>query len=674
VSRGVSWLLIMGRNQRLSTQRVILLLADVFLLNASVLLAFLIRFEGNPPRNHLLDYEQVAPIFTIISVAAFRILGLYSSLWRYASVDDAFTIIKATAASAGILGGLVVALPAAVDALGWQSLQGSALLVRGFPRSVVILSWLLNTLLLGGLRFTLRYWQESPWARHRGRLFAAAVGRASRATRRVLIIGAGQAGSLVVRELLRHPELGYEPMGLVDDDPRKQGMKIHGLPVLGPAGSLPEIVTRFAVDEVIVAMPSAPGRVIREIVAVCQKLPISIKTLPGVYELIDGAVTLNRIREIQIEDLLRREPVNLDLREIAGYLQGKRVLVTGAGGSIGSELCRQIARFRPRDLLLLDNNENGAFETHLDLSLHFPDLRQHVIIADIRDGTKIDRVFEEHRPDVVFHAAAHKHVHLMEAHPDEAVKTNVLGTWNVAQIALKWRARRFVLVSTDKAVRPAGVMGATKRVAEMVVQALDAKRRQQDPEGTRFVAVRFGNVLGSRGSVVHVFREQIAHGGPVTITHPEMRRYFMTLQEAVQLVIQAGAMGEGGEVFVLDMGQPVRITELAENLIRLSGYEPGVDIPIVFIGPRPGEKLFEEFRTSGEEAATTRHQRIYVSRLEPVEANWLELKLRRLEEAARTGDDASLIVAHLRELVPDYQRTLLQESAVVAHPPPPVRE
>lgn len=643
-------------------QKLVLIVSDVFVLNAGVLLAFLIRFEGNPPSELLSDYERVAVLYTALTLVAFWLVGLYSSLWRYASVDEVFTVLKGTTLSVGIFAVLVYALPHLAKIMGWAAL----LVARGFPRSVIILTWLLNSILVGALRFSIRVSRRTAqvW---RVRLLSTrkhSDDADNERLRRVLVVGAGDAGSLAVQELSKHADLRYEPVGFIDDDLRKQGMRVHGLLVLGTRQTLSSVVTRTGADEILIAMPSVPGRVIREIVQSCKDLPVKIRILPGVYELLNGTVSINQIREVQIEDLLGREPVEIDLKEVAGYLRAERVIVTGAGGSIGSELCRQVARFRPRELLLLDNSENGAFETSLDLQQRFPDVRQRVIMADVREREKMLRVFAQNYPDVVFHAAAHKHVPLMEEHPDEAVRTNILGTKNVAEAARRYGTKKFVLISTDKAVNPSSVMGATKRVAEMIIQALDAERQQHDSTGTRFVAVRFGNVLGSRGSVVPIFKEQIARGGPVTVTHPEMRRYFMTIPEAVQLVIQAGAMGEGGEIFVLDMGEPVRILDLAENLIRLSGFEPGTEVPIVITGPRPGEKLFEELLTAEEGALATRHRRIHVSRIRHVDPAWLERHLLGLAEMVQNGYESSRIVSRLREVVPNFHSSWWAELAV----------
>jgi FlaA1/EpsC-like NDP-sugar epimerase len=400
-------------------------------------------------------------------------------------------------------------------------------------------------------------------------------------------------------------------------------------------------VSKHQIDEIIVAMPSAPGRTIRSVVDSCKNLKVSMKILPGVYELVDGKVSVKQLRDIQIEDLLGREPVHLDLESIGAYLTNQTVLVTGAGGSIGSEICRHIARFKPKSIVLLGHGENSIFEIEQELKRKYPNQHTVAVIADIRNEDRINKVFEGYKPDVVFHAAAHKHVPLMEANPEEALSNNVFGTRNVARAADRYGAERFVLISTDKAVNPVSVMGMSKRVAEMVVQSIGANSK------TKFMAVRFGNVLGSRGSVVPIFRRQIAEGGPVTVTHPDMTRYFMTIPEAVQLVIQAGAMGQGGEIFVLDMGEPVRITQLAEDIIRLSGLEPGSDIEIVYTGVRPGEKMFEETLTRDEQAMATKHNKIYVSRDSQVQNSALQTTLQELAEGlgetAANGGDQGVI-------------------------------
>jgi FlaA1/EpsC-like NDP-sugar epimerase len=422
----------------------------------------------------------------------------------------------------------------------------------------------------------------------------------------VLIVGAGVAGVIVADVLGKSQNKDdYEPIGFVDDDPGKQKKVLHGLPVLGTKEDIPFLVECHKIKNVIIAIPSAPGQVISQIVGICQQTRAGLKILPGFYDLITGKIKTSSIRNVEMDDLLGREPVSLDVDKIAGYLTDRKVLVTGAGGSIGSEISRQVARFAPEELILLGRGENSIFEIELELREAFPALRLTPEIGDIKDRVRINHIFEQHRPDVVFHAAAHKHVPLMERCPDEAVKNNIIGTYNLADVARRYDTGTFVLISTDKAVNPTSIMGATKRVAEMIIQSMN-KRME-----THFVAVRFGNVLGSRGSVIPLFKRQIAKGGPVTITHPEMMRYFMTPAEAAQLVIQAGVLANGGEIFLLDMGQPVSILDLAKNLIRLSGFEPYTEIPIEYTGIRPGEKLVEKLVAEDEGMLPTVHDRIF---------------------------------------------------------------
>jgi len=624
-------------------RRALLILMDIVGLNAAVVLGLAIRFEGAIPAQYLVHLARVAVPYTFAALIVFHLLGQYQTLFRYASVDEVWRVVEGVTTTTLIFIVMIY-------------LTGT-----GFPRSVFILNWVLGVVMLGGVRLWERLSRSLLPASlrrlllpHTARLQIAA---ADTPMRNVLIVGAGDAGAMVVRELLRHPEMGRHPVGFLDDDPRKRHLTIRGVPVRGARRDLRRVITEVSVQEVLLAIPSAPVSVVREVVQECRALNLHTLILPGVYELIDQKVTVNHIREVQIEDLIGRQPVRLDMAEIAQYLRGQRVLVTGAGGSIGSELCRQVARFEPAELILLGHGENSIFETALDLQHRYPDLHHHVVVGDIRDRRKVDRVFDEYKPTVVFHAAAHKHVPLMEDQPDEAVKTNIFGTQNVAEAAKRHGAHRFVMISTDKAVNPTSVMGATKRVAEMIVQSLNASGPGPDGAGsTKFCAVRFGNVLGSRGSVVPVFKQQIARGGPVTVTDPEMQRYFMTIPEAVQLVIQAGAMGQGGEVFVLDMGEPIRIVDLARNLIQLSGFEPDVDIPIVFTGVRPGEKLFEEILTAEEGTDATRHQRIYVARTHVVPLKELERTLDELEHVVFAGLPGS-IMKSLRQIIPRYGQT-----------------
>ncbi|NLW07823.1 MAG: polysaccharide biosynthesis protein, partial [Clostridia bacterium] len=468
-----------------------------------------------------------------------------------------------------------------------------------------------------------------------------------------LIVGAGDAGAMVAREFRNYVSgngNGGEalPIGFVDDDPGKQGTRLYGLPVLGTREDIPRLVEEYNVAEIIIAMPSVKGRVVREIVEICQGTGAKLRTLPGIYDILEGKIKVDPIREVQVEDILGREPVEVDLESIAGYLSGKVVLVTGAGGSIGSELCRQVVSFEPQLLILLDQAENNVYEIHQELSALVDGDRLVQAVVDVKDETAIEQVFRGYRPAVVFHAAAHKHVPLMEYNPAEAIKNNVLGTRVVARAADKHGARAFIFVSTDKAVNPTSIMGASKRLAEMVVQEMAWQSK------TRFAAVRFGNVLGSRGSVVPLFQRQIAAGGPVTVTHPEMTRYFMTIPEAAQLVIQAGALTRGGEIFVLDMGEPVKIVDLARSMIILSGFVPGEDIEITFTGIRPGEKLYEELLTASEGVNATSHERIFIARPEEFDAAKLEYVLQQVSQPGWYADMAG-VEEILRLVLPGFR-------------------
>jgi len=465
----------------------------------------------------------------------------------------------------------------------------------------------------------------------------------------VLIVGAGEAGTMLAREMLRHPEAGLLPVGFLDDDPAKQHQKIMGIPVLGPISSLPQVAASTHADEVLIAIPSAPGKVVRRVVELARQVGLRHRIVPGIYEILSGKVAISQIRNVDVEDLLRRDPVQLDTSEITDYLEGRVVLVTGAGGSIGSEIVRQVARFRPRRILLLGRGENSLYQIEREIERTWPEMDWRTIVADVRDREKMQHVFTTYAPEVVFHAAAHKHVPMMEANPDEAIFNNVGGTKNVVELALEYGVERFVNISTDKAVNPTSVMGASKRVAEYLVQWA----AQRAKPGQAFVSVRFGNVLGSRGSVIPLFKEQIAKGGPVTVTHQDMTRYFMTIPEAAQLVLQAGGLGNNGAVYVLDMGEPVRIADLVRDLIRLSGLEPGADIEIIYTGIRPGEKLFEELLTAEEGTEASKHSHIFVAK---GNASGLEERLALIEElfdAARKRDPAE-IRAVFKRLVPTF--------------------
>nr|PZN02262.1 MAG: nucleoside-diphosphate sugar epimerase [Bacillota bacterium] len=469
---------------------------------------------------------------------------------------------------------------------------------NAYPRSIYIIFWLLLTGFIGFSRLVLRASND----------FTDTLKNIKNGKKRVLVVGAGHAGSLVIKEFKQNPELEMVPVGIIDDDKSKHGLSIYGVRVLGGREKIPYIVEAKKVEEIIIAMPSVDRREVKKIADICSATKCKVKIVPGIYELLNGKVDVRKIRDIRIEDLLGREPVRININAAKEYLKGKKVLVTGAGGSIGSELVRQVARFEPELLLLFDISENNIFDLEHQLKTYFPKQKYIPIIGSIRDVAKVEAVMAKYRPDVVFHAAAHKHVPLMELNPMEAIKNNVFGTLYVAEAAKKYKAERFILISTDKAVNPKNVMGASKRVAEIIIQMM-AKSSE-----TRFAAVRFGNVLGSAGSVIPLFKKQIEAGGPVTVTHPEVTRYFMTIPEAVQLVIQAGAMAEGGEIFVLDMGEPVKILDLATEMIKLSGLEPGKDIKIEFIGLRPGEKLHEELFYDKEDVIKTQCEKIYLAK------------------------------------------------------------
>lgn len=500
---------------------------------------------------------------------------------------------------------------------------------------VIMLDLFTTIMLLSGIRMVVRLYHEEFFSETRG------------TARRFLIVGAGNAGEALLREMMRRKDTQYEVVGFVDDDPAKQGTEIHGIPVLGSVDQLPQICRKQAVDEIAIAIPSANRKQLRRVVQVCQGTKIRFSTVPSLTDIASGKLRVSQMRDVEINDLLGREEVQLDMEQIRGFLANKVILVTGAGGSIGSEMCRQVCAFGPKQLLLLEQAENPLFFIERELKQKFSNVSMIPVIADITDKIRIERFFAEYRPQVVIHAAAHKHVPLMELNPGEAIKNNVIGTRTVADAADAYGAECFVMISTDKAVNPTSIMGSSKRVAEMYIQDLNKTSK------THYVTVRFGNVLGSNGSVVPIFKQQIAAGGPVTVTHPEMRRYFMTIPEASQLVLQAAAMGEGGEIFVLDMGEPVKIVDLARELITLSGFRPGEDIEIEFTGLRPGEKLFEELSIEGENMLPTKHPKIAVWKNIPKDRQVLRNGIEKLLEVAHT-QNRSRIIETLRELVPEF--------------------
>ncbi len=597
------------------------IILDIILINIAIYGAYWLRFDGVIDSEIIKHYKEAFFIITVVKIIVFYFAGMYKSLWRYASIQELIVIVMACVFANATMISFIFLTQTFV------------------PRSIYIIACMLDIALIGGSRLSYRVLRRYK----NGGSFFNTNGKT-----RVLIVGAGDAGATIIRELRNHSELNSVPIGLVDDERTKIGRKINGFSVLGTTKDIAQIVQEKAVHEIIIAIPSAGKKQISEIIKECKKTHCRLKILPGMYELINETVSIKAIRDVQIEDLLGREPVKVDLEEISGYLTDKTVLVTGGGGSIGSELCRQIATFNPSKLIILDIYENNAYDIQNELLRKHKNIDLEVLIASVRDKARLDSIFKKYKPDIVYHAAAHKHVPLMEHSPTEAIKNNVFGTLNVVECAHRFKAKKFVLISTDKAVNPTNIMGATKRVAEMIVQAYSRYSK------TEYVAVRFGNVLGSNGSVIPLFKKQIAQGGPVTVTHPEINRFFMTISEAVQLVIQAGAMAKGGEIFVLNMGEPVKIVDLARDLIRLSGFEPDIDIEIKFTGLRPGEKMYEELLMEEEGLTATKHEKIFIGK--PI---FIDFKIlnRDLERLKTTITEDGVDLCELMEtLVPTYTR------------------
>ena len=603
-------------------------LADLVLLPLGAVVAFAARYENPWPVGgmHLLQVFILTAV--PLKLAVLMGLGMYRRLWRYAGVSDLELLTKAAI------------LCAVVDVvLGTFGLTALGLLPSRLPTSVVLLDSCLSAVIIALPRLSVRI------AMRRGR------GLWSDSYRRTIIVGAGAAGGMIVRELVENGQLGMVPVAILDDDPRKHGLRLHNVPVLGPLSALERIASAVSATDVVIAIPSAPGRAIRELVREARAAGLATRTVPGLYEILSGEKRVNALRQIEIQDLLRREPIKTDIQQVGSLVRDRVVMVTGAGGSIGSELCRQLARLEPAKIVAVGRGENSIFELMQELGRSFPGVLVHPVIADVRDHARMRSVIGMHRPHSVFHAAAHKHVPLMEANVSEAVLNNVLGTQNVVTLCSEFDVQHFVLISTDKAVRPTSVMGATKRVAEHVVHECALKRKNG------YVSVRFGNVLGSRGSVVPTFLRQIADGGPVTITHPDMTRYFMTIPEAVQLVLQAAALGDHGEVFVLDMGEPVRVYDLAIDLIRLSGLEPDADIEVRFTGARPGEKLYEELFFKGAHVVPTDHPKILRARDSKAASHSSE-SVAALIRAASEHRSSGQIRRLLADLVPEYSGQL----------------
>ena len=666
---------------------IYLLVYDMIAVNASYFLGLWLRFDlhfSQIPREYLDAYTRFAPIYTAAAVFVFAGLRLYKSLWKFASFSELNRILAATV------------ITTIFHIVGITAIEGR------MPASYYIFGPIIQVILVTGVRFGYRYisLERSRRSKH------------GRAAQNAMIIGAGSAGQIVVRELLNSNKSAARPVCFIDDDRDKWGYQIEGIPVVGGRDDILAAVEKYGVDQILLAIPTASAQVKRDILNICKETGCELKTLPGIYQLTNGEVSLSRMKAVAVEDLLGRDPIKVNTEEILGHLKGKTILVTGGGGSIGSELCRQIAGHEPERLIIFDIYENNAYDIEQELRRRYPGLNLDVLIGSVRDSRRINWVFEHYRPDIVYHAAAHKHVPLMETSPNEAIKNNVIGTYKTAYAALKYGTKRFVLISTDKAVNPTNIMGASKRLCEMVIQSMDAISKEgrmdllpflhahadkmidgqvvPDPmdhmavydggksksrrsasgreagadgirigsvknkerTGTQFVAVRFGNVLGSNGSVIPLFKKQIEAGGPVTVTHPDIIRYFMTIPEAVSLVLQAGTYAWGGEIFVLDMGEPVKIDTLARNLIKLSGFKPDEDIKVVYTGLRPGEKLFEEKLMAEEGMKKTDNELIHIGKPIPFD---VEKFLRQLEELAMASyENSDRIVEMVEEIVATY--------------------
>jgi FlaA1/EpsC-like NDP-sugar epimerase len=622
------------------------LIFDLIVFLLTPFLALFLCLNGNLAFNQYMpDLLKDTILFLIVKLSVFWSFGFYRRYWRYASIEE-LTYIAMLVTATVVIETLLLSIIQYIPSIPIDQL----------PQSLPYIDGLLSCIFIGALRFSVRVAERTY---QRNALFNSREW--------VLVVGAGSAGVSLVEEMQRNPQLGFHPVAFIDDDPHKLNAHIRGIPVVGDRYHIPDAVKSLQIQKVIIAMPTVAGRVIREIVDICTSAGIQPSTLPGIHEILNGRVRVDSIRDVRIEDLLRREPIETDILRVSEFLKGKKVLITGAGGSIGSELCRQIFRCRPAQIILIGHGENSVFNIQQELEQFVQVLKQNGVtskdtpslttfIADIRFLERLKHIFEKFQPDVIFHAAAHKHVPLMELNPPEAITNNVIGTKNLLDLAQQYDVKHFVMISTDKAVNPTNVMGASKRVAEMLV--LKAARESGKP----YVAVRFGNVLGSRGSVVPTFKKQIAAGGPVTVTHPDIRRYFMTIPEAVQLVLQATVIAHGGEVLMLNMGEPVKIVDLAKELIRLSGYEVNKDIDIVFTGLRPGEKLFEELFIPGEEYELTEHEKLLLvknaSRIIPDNLN---ITVEALLKAA-AKNDVNAICVLLEQVVPGYSAKNIQNN------------
>jgi FlaA1/EpsC-like NDP-sugar epimerase len=613
-------------------RRSLIVLAHIVAFSVSLLLSFLVAHNMQFRMDVLAEqYFPLLAFFLIVKLIVFGFFRQYRGWWRYVGISDLLGILRASFVSTGI----IVVL--------WFTITGTNIIPRSsliqpiteVSQGIFMADMFGTLLLLSGLRMTIRLYYEEFRTVESGRL------------KRLLIVGAGNAGEALLREIHRMPVAEYEVVGFVDDDPGKRGIFIHDLPLLGTVEELPKICGKRNIDEIAIAIPSSTHQQLRRVIQVCEGAKIRFRTVPSITDIASGKFRVSQIRDIDINDLLGREVIRLDLDLIEAFLKDKIILVTGAGGSIGSEMSRQVCNFKPKLLLLIEQAENPLFEVERILKREFPDTAMEAVICNITDEIRVDGIFKKFKPEVVIHAAAHKHVPLMELNPGEAIKNNIIGTKFVADAADKYGITNFVMISTDKAVNPTSLMGSSKRIAEMYIQDLNKTSK------THFVTVRFGNVLDSNGSVVPIFKKQIAQGGPVTVTHPEMKRYFMTIPEASQLVLQAATMGKGGEIFVLDMGEPVKIVDLARELITLSGFKPGEDIEVTFTGKRPGEKLFEELSIKGEDMQHTRHPKIGIWNNIPMDRQTLHTGINELLEIAQ-NQNHSEIISKVKHLVPEY--------------------
>jgi len=600
----------------LKFRRIFIIGVNIAIMVVAYVAAFYLRFEFTLPAQYFYLILETIPFLIIIKAITFYYFGLYAGLWKYVSIEDIWQILKANIV-ASVLFVLYIVFSRGLV---------------GFPRSIFLLDWGICVALLSGVRIISRAFREN------------LAPRKYHNRKNVLIVGAGEAGVLVLNELRKN--MNYDIVGFIDDNVSKKGMTIKGKKILGGKNEIKDIVKDYDIHEIILAMPSQKGSVIREVINFCRFPNIDLKIVPGMYKILSGELEV-KFREVEPEDLLGREMVNVDKKEIYNYLKKKRVLITGAAGSIGSELCRQIASFEPESLILLDLNENDMYFLEIELKKNYPNVNLQMVMGDIKDIGLLKHIFTQQKPQIIFHAAAYKHVPMMEIIPSAAIKNNVIGTRNIIYAADHYKAERLVCISTDKAVHPTSIMGITKRIGEMLIQAKNPKSE------TKLMAVRFGNVLGSKGSVVPLFKEQIRAGGPVTVTHPEARRYFMSVKEAVELVLQAGALGKGGEIFVLDMGEQIRIRDLAENLIILSGLRPQEDIGIEYTGLRSGEKIFEETLHDKEKDKATKNDKIFITVPEDFEINTLNKDVKDLEKLANAMDE-NAILGKIKKMVPLY--------------------